>query len=392
MNKRILFVDDEPNILQALKRAVRKEYDVVTAEGPEPGLQAIADSQTFAVIVSDMRMPSMNGVEFLRAAKQLSPDSVRVMLTGNSDQQTAIDAVNGGEVFRFLTKPCDIDVLRSVLEQGTRHFQLLHAEQELLNDTLQGCITMMADLLSMLRPDAFGKTCRLRQKVIELLNRRDDLLVNDSWAIETGVLLSQLGSMTVQPDILTKMQRGELLEPSERRHYCELTSQAADMLQRIPRMQPVAEIVRYQHKQYNGAGYPDDTLKAEAIPLGARALYLVQVQDELRSQGYDDEDLRIELLRRRHEFDPRLLEALLQQPAPQAQESITQVKPGSLSAGMVFNQDVSNKAGSLLVCEGQRVTPAVIDHLQRFVDDGELTAMLEVLVPPGDDDKRTVND
>ncbi|MDH3748454.1 MAG: response regulator [Gammaproteobacteria bacterium] len=107
MSNKILFVDDEPNVLQSIRRSLRKQFDLDTAEGGEEALRMLKANGTYAVIVSDMRMPGMNGVELLSQARKDSPDTVRMMLTGNADQQTAVDAVNHGDIFRFLNKPCE---------------------------------------------------------------------------------------------------------------------------------------------------------------------------------------------------------------------------------------------------------------------------------------------
>ncbi|MEL6869736.1 MAG: HD domain-containing phosphohydrolase [Pseudomonadota bacterium] len=380
MNRRVLFVDDEPNVLQAIKRATRKDFEVVTAVGGEAGLEAVARDETYALIVSDMRMPGMNGVEFLRAAKRFSPDSVRIMLTGNSDQTTAIEAVNEGEVFRFLTKPCDLPLLRSVIEQGIRQYQLVTAEQELLEQTLKGSIGVLADLLAMARPDAFGRTARLSREVTQLLKDRTEITDKERWEIDTASMLSQLGSMNVPADLLAKLNHGQLLQTDERHAYQQATSDAAQLLNKVPRMESVAEIIAYQHKHYDGGGLPNGPMRAENIPLGARALHLIQVRDELKAQGYVDDDLRTELLRRKREFDPRLLDALLTASSKSASTVLRTVAPDQLQVGMEVNADVVNTFGSLLVCEGQIVTQAICDHLQRFVDEGTLTGDIEVLV------------
>jgi len=103
---KILCVDDEPNVLKAYKRGLRSNFAIDIATSGGEALQFIESRGPYAVIVSDMRMPQMNGIELLNTVKQCAPDTVRIMLTGNADQQTAIDAVNPGEIFRFLNKPC----------------------------------------------------------------------------------------------------------------------------------------------------------------------------------------------------------------------------------------------------------------------------------------------
>src|ERR1039458_7392095 len=105
-NEKILLVDDEPRVIEALQRSLRTEFNLQIAEGPENGLRALAHNGPFAVVVSDLRMPGMNGVQFLARVRASSPETIRVMLTGQADMNDAIAAINEGNIFRFLTKPC----------------------------------------------------------------------------------------------------------------------------------------------------------------------------------------------------------------------------------------------------------------------------------------------
>ncbi|MEL6200325.1 MAG: HD domain-containing phosphohydrolase [Pseudomonadota bacterium] len=392
MNQRVLFVDDEPNVLQAIKRAIRKDFDVATAEGPEAGLALLAGEDDFAVIVSDMRMPGMSGVEFLRAAQQLSPRSVRMMLTGNADQQTAIDAVNDGAVFRFLTKPCDVDRLRVVVSQALDHYRLLNAERELLEETLQGSLGVMSELLAISRPDTFGRTRRLRSAVFALLEGRDELDASGRWVIETAIMLSQLGVMALPEAIAEQANSGQPLSEQDRRDYEHTAVTVADMLARVPRMAPVADIIRYQHKHYDGSGSPADAVRAEAIPLGARALHLAQVTDALRCRGFDAAEIDEELRTRRQEFDPRLLKRTLETASTSKSQRATRtVAVTDLGVGMALAQDLCTEAGSLIVCEGQRVTPAVLEHVQRFMREGAVSGACVVLDEPAPETARAAN-
>ena len=162
MPEKILFVDDEENVLSALKRQFRKQYSVSTALGGASALQMLADQGPFAVIVSDMQMPEMNGIQLLQQARKLAPDSVRLMLTGNADQKTAMDAVNEGSVFNFLTKPCPPETMAGSIAAAVEQYRLITAERELLEGTLNGSVKLLMDMLSMLAPDSFGRTITVR--------------------------------------------------------------------------------------------------------------------------------------------------------------------------------------------------------------------------------------
>ena len=114
MTTRVLCVDDDSNILLGYQRALRKQFQIEVALGGAEGLAAVRNRGPYAVIVADMRMPDMNGVELLAQVREIAPDTVRMMLTGNADQQTALVAVNQGHIFRFMTKPCAAGPCRRV--------------------------------------------------------------------------------------------------------------------------------------------------------------------------------------------------------------------------------------------------------------------------------------
>ncbi|MBW1699478.1 MAG: response regulator, partial [Deltaproteobacteria bacterium] len=132
MTEKILVVDDEQNLLNAIYRQLRKSFQIDTALGPEQGLTAVENKGPYAVVISDLRMPAMDGIQFLARVKQINPETVRMMLTGNADLEKTIQAVNEGNIFRFFTKPCPPEILAGGLRSGIEQYQLVTAERELL--------------------------------------------------------------------------------------------------------------------------------------------------------------------------------------------------------------------------------------------------------------------
>ena len=131
MAGRILFVDDEPAVLDGYRRMLHYEFQVSTAVGGEVGLSMIHDCGPYCVVISDMRMPGMNGAEFLSQVRQKSPETVRMLLTGGTDLNAAIDAVNEGNIFRFLTKPCTKEALVEAIHIGLAQHESITAEKRL---------------------------------------------------------------------------------------------------------------------------------------------------------------------------------------------------------------------------------------------------------------------
>lgn len=132
MKERILFVDDDLNLLNAFKRTLHNQYDIRVADNGMKGLKIIRSESPFALVISDFRMPGMDGIKFLAKVRELEPDTVRVMLTGYADLDSAIEVVNKGRIFRFLTKPCPIEQLSGTIEDAIKQYRLIHAEKELL--------------------------------------------------------------------------------------------------------------------------------------------------------------------------------------------------------------------------------------------------------------------
>jgi len=161
MAEKVLFVDDEPPVLEGYQRLLRREFEVETAVGGEQGLTSIQGRGPYALVVSDMRMPGMDGVQFLSRVKQLAPDTVRMVLTGQADMTAAMNAVNEGNIFRFLTKPCDKETLSKAITTGFVQYRLVMAEKVLLENTLMGSIKVPRSIIALcldhvIKADEFG--------------------------------------------------------------------------------------------------------------------------------------------------------------------------------------------------------------------------------------------
>jgi FixJ family two-component response regulator/GGDEF domain-containing protein len=132
VTEKVLFVDDEPLVLDALRRMLHDKFLIRTADSGEKGLAVAKENGPFALVISDMRMPGMNGAEFLARMRTEAPETVRMLLTGFTDLDAAIAAVNEGNIFRFLTKPCKKEELTSAINLGLAQYRAIVAEKELV--------------------------------------------------------------------------------------------------------------------------------------------------------------------------------------------------------------------------------------------------------------------
>ncbi len=231
------------------------------------------------MIVSDMRMPGMDGVQLLTRVKDNYPDTVRIILTGNADQETATDAVNIGQIFRFLTKPCSTAVLATSLALAVRQYKLITAEKELLNKTVKGSITVMAELLSLANATAFSSGYRIKPLVKAIVK---DLQLLHPWQYEVAALMSQIGCITLPGDVLHKLHAGIILSDDEQQMYENHPAVGSKLIRKIPRMEKVAAMIEYQLRSFDSSA-GEDSLDEDVL-LGAEILKVTIEYDLLRQQ------------------------------------------------------------------------------------------------------------
>ncbi|MBS1857630.1 MAG: response regulator [Acidobacteria bacterium] len=372
MLNRILCVDDETNVLQAIERQFRRKFEIHTALGPEAGLQAVQHDGPFAVIVSDLRMPGMDGIRFLTRVRECAPDTVRIMLTGHADLTDAIAAVNQGNIFQFLTKPCRSEMLARALNAALEQYSLITSERELLEKTLVGSIGVMTEILGLVNPDAFSRAQRIRRYVRQLSER---LQLPNRWQCEFAAMLCQIGTVAVPFEVAVKRKQGLPLDPTEQEMLASQHRLGHDLLVRIPRLEGVADMVLHQNECWG----PSTTL-TPAQMMG----HLLRVAldfDEQLVLGATPE-MAIAEMRSRHVYNPRYLEALEAVQVEEASSEVLAVKLAQLRPGMVINADVKSKTNLLLLAKGQEVTDSALACLRRFASGAGVQEPISVIVPP----------
>lgn len=212
MPEKILLVDDEALMLRVFERLLRRQFDVQTAGSGAEGLEKIKTSGPFAVIVSDLKMPDMNGIEFLEHARALAPNAVRMVITAFAEASTAIELVNRGNVFRFLTKPCDPKALVGAIECGIEHHRMMSAEREVSETTLRNGVKVLTELLMVVNPKAFRRVDRVARCVRHVTSR---LGVVDPWIFEMAATLHEMGPAFLPDDAMEKLHSGWPIPPSQ---------------------------------------------------------------------------------------------------------------------------------------------------------------------------------
>ena len=377
MNRKVLLVDDDVNILDAYRRVLRGKLELSVAEGGKEALTILKRSDPFAVIVSDYRMPEMDGIEILARARELCPDTVRIMLTGQADMQAAIDAINQGNIFRFLTKPCPSEIFLKQVYAGMEQYRLIHAERELLDQTLKGSIKVLVDILALVNPMAFSRLGLIRSLAKNLAIQ---LQVKDIWKVELAALLSQIGCVTVPPQILQRAFRQEDLNPQETALFYSHPQIGCDLLKYIPRMEEVAEAINYQMKNFDGSGYPPSSLGGEDIPLVSRILRVAGDFEGLISTSMPEmKAIRI-MQEREGIYDPVILDLLkaevikLEQERTPVLYAIYELQPG-----MILAEDILDGNGLVLITKYQEITDVLITRLKNYSRMGMVQEPIKVI-------------
>ena len=372
-NKRILFVDDEANVLAGYQRQLHRHFDVETALGGPRGVELVSERGPYAVVVTDMRMPKMDGVQFLAQVRQIAPDTVRIILTGQADLQSAIDAVNSGQIFRFLTKPCAPEHLHQALLAGLEQHRLILAERELLHFTLTGAIKILVDMMSALSPVAFSRTAHVRRYVRHMAKA---LYLPETWQYDLAALLCQIGCVTLPGEVLLKVYGGEALTESEQRMYAGHPAVGRHLLENIPRLESVAAMVGGQNEPYVAPVTPHEVV--DAVEMGAQMLHAALDLDQLVAWGLPPASALIELRRRNKSHNPELLKALETLPARSNEQDTVRIALKDLSLGMVVREDVYTPAGACVIYKGQEVTYPLLERLRNIGAQTELSESVEV--------------
>lgn len=377
---RILFVDDEPLALEGLSRSVYREFKADLAEGPEAGLQKVKRDGPYIVVVSDMRMPVMDGAEFLSQVRTLAPDSIRVMLTGYADAEAAMRAVNEGRIFRFLNKPVTAEDLTLTLRACVAQYDLMLREKELLEKTLAGAIRVLSEVLQLANPVAFNKGARINQYVRHISRK---LCLSDTWQYEIAAMLSELGCLTLTPDLLEAIHAGEPLTPEHERRYSQHPQIAHDLLARIPRLELVADMILQQKD------VPTDLSRslspaAESVRRGAQMLKVSLAFDRLLSTGSERQEALLALSRNPVEYNAQMVAALADFRLSRGPTELRPIDVRDLRPGMILSGDLRSTTGTLIAAKGHEVSQALVKTVRNFVENGTINGTVLVTVGTGE--------
>ncbi|WP_043794622.1 HD domain-containing phosphohydrolase [Solidesulfovibrio fructosivorans] len=381
MNKRVLFIDDDERILAGFRRNLHGAFEVDTAVGPEAGLAKVKDNPAYAVVVSDLRMPGMDGIAVLSKVREMRPETVRVMLTGYADLEAAIAAVNEGNIFRFLTKPCETSYLTGVLTAAVEQYRLVMAERELLEGTLRGSLKMLSEVLSLLRPEVYGRVSRIAPYVRPLSRLCGD---PSPWQTEAAAMLCLMGYITLPDALITRVERGRALSAEEAAIYRQHVEVASRLVANIPRMGGVAKAIAYQEKNFDGGGFPGDAVRGKDIPMGARILRVLLEFDRLLTAGQAKAEAYKALKQAAGVYDPDVVAAFGEVLGEESNLVIVPMPVKSLRDNMILAEDMFVMRGGQtlkVLPKGYALSSVALAHISKLARYESVTDPVKVIIP-----------
>ncbi len=376
MTPKILFVDDEDLVLSGYKRNLRNHFTIYTAKSGELGLKIIKEKGPFPVVVSDFKMPEMNGNIFLSKVKTISPDTIRIMLTGYADLPTTIDAVNEGNIFRLLTKPCPLEKLVASINEGIKQYNLVTAEHELLEKTFKGSIKLLTEILSTVNPTAFSRASRFQKFIPQISNL---LHIENKWELEVASLLSQIGLVILPTEIVEKKYSNEPLPKEQEKLFLTHPNVGKALLENIPRLKNISEAIYYQLHPYKNLEKNREK-SGKDLPVISRILKVLNDFDTYTTAGNSFEETITLMKKDEYNYDPDVLVALdVTISGIYEGLSLETVEIQSLQPGVIIASDIKSKNGAVLVTKGMEVTEILKSKLLNYVNLSSIDSKIKIL-------------
>jgi len=300
----------------------------------------------------------------------MSPDTVRILLTGQTELDSAIAAVNEGNIFRFLCKPCPQDMLLQSLEAAAEQYRLVNAERELLEKTLQGSVRVLTEVLSLASPTAFSRSGQVKNYVAHMAKR---LNVEDQWKYETAAMLSQLGCITLPAETLGKVYAGQDISADEQQIFDEHPEIGHKLLAHIPRLESVAAMIRGQSKTATA----DETDESR---LGGAMIHIALAVDHLVASGTKI-GIALATLKKQGSYDPALLDSLNDFKAHEQSTVTKTLMVQQLQTGMILDEDVHTKKGAVVIGKNEVLHAVQIERIVNFARGIGLVEPIRVRIP-----------
>ncbi len=361
MKTRVLFLDDEQSVLNGFQRRLGVDYDLTCCTSGEEALKLIDELGSFAAVVTDMRMPQMNGIQFIRQARMVAPDSIYLMLTGNQDQTTVIQAMNEGQVFRFLNKPCDHEALKRAIDAALHQYRLVTSEKELLHKTFVGAVGVLTEVLDISQPSSSGHSSSIEQLMQSL---GEALEIANRWEYRLTARMSLLGLSFLPQHERALLEVGSPTDSKFQNVYRHATEISSRLVEKIPRLHTVAEIIATQCQIDGSIHFEEKDSLPEIVRIGATLLRVSTLWHAMTRSGLCAEAAIKELLAVMPELCPKVVGILKQNCLDFSHQETIAVDIDELCEGLILAEDVVATDGSMLMRQGRRLSWATVEKLR----------------------------
>lgn len=376
--EKILIVDDDAELLTGLRRLLRTKFKIFTSTSPMDAISIFKTKGPFAVVVADMHMPNINGIQFLAGVRKASADTIRMLLTGDSDLETAVNAVNEGEIFRYLLKPCPPETMIGALEAALKQFRLVNADRILLGNTLDTSIQTLTDIMAMARPCAFGRAKRVRNYVTQIV---EYLKLPEAWRFELAASLSQLGLVSIPEETIERYTKNDILTDDEKRMISGHPAIGQGLVVNIPRLENVAEMIGRQLEPCGNFRLdPKNPAAADEIVLGSALLKVANFFDILMTSGKSRDEAVAIMSRAPNEYEPLLTRLLHNINVSVRQSASKPVKVAELREGQLIAEDIKTKDDRVLIPKDTVINQAVRHTLLNFHRQNQLGELVRIYV------------
>ncbi len=360
MNNKILCVDDEEAILRGFKLNLRNSFELHFASDGREGLDVFKREGGFAVVLSDMRMPQMSGSEMLQEIKKIDSEVVTVLLTGHTDFESAMSAVNDGNVFRMLSKPCPPAILNKTLKDALEQYNLVVSKRLLLDQTLRGAVDALAQSLSISQPLFFGRAQRVRRLANEIAELTQ---LKDSWRVGIAAIFFQLPYLSIPQQFVDTVYHKKELNQELKALVLDLPKETQKILELIPGLEDIKEIL--QRIDVQPKFEVDD---GRGIRTTASILRLCLDYDFYKEQGHLDSRI-IETFRLRTDsYDPKVVEALAEFLLVESGSfSIVEISTQDLTEGMRLEEDLLLEESMLIASAGADVDRSLLKIIRNYI-------------------------
>ena len=315
--RKVLLVDDEENNLAFMARSLHSEpYELVKCNNAIEALELVKNTPDFDVILTDHKMPNMDGINFLQKAGEISPNSIKILVTAYSDADILIDSINKAKVYRYIKKPYKPDELQMTVASAIEYLQLKEDNSNLvtdLKDLFSGTIKAIIEALDAKDSFTLGRSRRVTFYSLKIADKLQlpKYLIGE---LELAGLLHDIGMIGVSDEILYKTEK---LTPEEYEEIKMHVQHGVKILEDIDQLSEVVNIVKYHHEHYDGSGYPSG-IKGDEIPLLSRIIAITDAYDSMVSNRAYRKSLTpeeaTEVLKNMagKQFDPNLIQTFLE--------------------------------------------------------------------------------